>query len=329
MEWIQQHKQAFLWVAFAVMVLGALLIDLGLFQRKAHVVKAREALAWTCVWIVLALLFALGIHLLRGREDAMEFLAGYLIEKALSVDNLFVFVVVFSYFAVPPEYESRILMWGIVGAIVMRAAFIAGGAALVQRFDWMLYVFGAILLITGFKLLVKKDEAIEPEKNPIVRLFRKLFPVHDQLDGQKFFTRVGGRLMATPLLVVLIVVESTDLIFALDSIPAIFAVTQKGFIIFTSNIFAILGLRALYFLLARMMHLFRFLKFGLVLILWFVGAKLIGHHWVKLPVWLSLVVIGGILALSIVLSLLVREKPKYGDGEAPEGPSEKPPSAPA
>jgi tellurite resistance protein TerC len=335
-EWISQHKQAFLWIGFSILVLGALVVDLGLFHRKAHVVKAREALAWSVVWIVLALVFNAGVWWFLGRGKAEEFLAGYILEKSLSVDNLFVFVVIFSYFAVPAQYESRILMWGIIGAFIMRAIFIFVGAALLKQFGWLMVGFGLFLLFTGFKLLVKKDEQIEPDKNPVVRLFKRFFPVGDKLDGQRFFTTVDGRRVATPLFIVLLVVESSDVIFAVDSIPAIFAVTKDPFIVFTSNVFAILGLRSLYFLLARMMNLFRFLKFGLVLILWFVGVKMIivyahERHWIgwHIPTVVSLAVIGGILGLSVALSLLLAEKPKYADGEAPEGPSEKPPSTPS
>ncbi len=317
--------QAILWTVFSVMVVAALAIDLGVFQRKAHVVKAREALIWTCVWISLAMVFDAIVWHYKGPDAASKFLAGFLIEKSLSVDNLFVFIMIFSYFSVPQEYEARILLWGILGALIMRAIFIVGGSALMNAFHWMPYVFGVILVYTGFKLLVKKDEDIHPDRNPVLRLFKRYFPVTTQLDGQRFFSRVpavstpggggeGGasvalaatRLVATPLFVVLIVVETTDVIFAVDSIPAIFAITTDPFIVYTSNVFAILGLRALYFLLARMMNVFRFLKYGLVIILWFVGVKMIleplGIH---VSIGLSLSVIGGVLLGSVVLSIAI------------------------
>ncbi len=325
--------QAILWTVFSVMVVASLAIDLGFFQRKAHVVKAKEALIWTCVWISLALIFDAIIWHYKGKAAASEFLAGFLIEKSLSVDNLFVFIMIFSYFSVPQQYEARILMWGIVGALVMRAVFIVGGSALMENFKWMPYIFGAILVYTGFKLLVKKDEDIHPDRNPVLRLFKRYFAVSTQLDGQRFFTRIDGRLLATPLFVVLIVVETTDVIFAVDSIPAIFAITTDPFIVYTSNVFAILGLRALYFLLARMMNVFRFLKYGLVIILWFVGVKMI----VEVPplkfhvsIGWSLGVIGAVLFGSVVLSLVIppahmhvpgpQDPLKEGDPPKPEDP---------
>lgn len=320
------EDQTILWTLFSVMVIGALAIDLGMFQRTAHVVKAREAAIWTCVWIGLAFVFNAFVWKYKGPEAASQFLAGFLIEKSLSVDNLFVFLMIFSYFSIPQQYEARILLWGIVGALIMRALFIVVGSALMEAFAWMPFVFGVILLYTGFKLLWKKDEDIQPDRNPVLRLFKRLFPVTTQLDGQRFFSRVpistggggegGGsvagtatRLVATPLFIVLIVVETTDVIFAVDSIPAIFAITTDPFIVYTSNVFAILGLRALYFLLARMMNVFRFLKYGLVIILWFVGAKmLVGAHPIQfhVPIGISLGVIGAVLLGSVALSLLIR-----------------------
>jgi len=313
------NAQQALWIGFGVLVLGALAVDLGVFQRKAHVVRTREALAWTIVWIALALVFNAGVYFVKGAQAATEFLAGYLIEKSLSVDNIFVFIVIFSYFGVPPQYESRILMWGILGAFVMRAVFIVSGAALLNAFGWMTYVFGAILMLTGLKLLLKKEGVVDPERNPVVRLFKAWFGASERLDGQKFFTRVDGRLAATPLFIVLLVVETTDVVFAVDSIPAIFAITSDPFIVYTSNVFAILGLRALYFLLARVMGLFRFLKYGLILILWFVGVKMLLAHTYKIPIGWSLGAIGGILAASIAASLLFREPHRH---EAP-GPDER------
>jgi tellurite resistance protein TerC len=296
-----------LWTAFGILVVGALAIDLGVFHRKAHVVRSREALAWSLVWVALALLFNAGILWMKGPRAAGEFLAGYLIEKSLSVDNLFVFLVIFSAFAVPKEYEARILVWGVVGAIVLRAIFIVAGAALLERFHWTLYLFGAFLILTGVKMLVRREES-DPSKNPVIRLFRRVFRVSEAPDGQRFFTRVGGRLAATPLFVVLLTVETTDVVFAVDSIPAIFAVTTDPFIVFTSNVFAILGLRSLYFLLADAARLFRFLKYGLVLILWFVGIKMLLADAVKIPVGASLATIGAILAGSMGLSLAAKAR---------------------
>ncbi len=298
-----------LWGGFGILVLGALAVDLGFFQRKAHVIHAREALAWTIVWILLAFVFNGGIYFLKGPRPALEFLAGYLIEKSLSVDNLFVFLVVFSYFGVPEEHQPRILIWGILGAVIMRGIFVASGAALLNAFAWMTYVFGGVLILTGLKLLLKREGVIHPERNPVVKLFKRFLGTSDQLDGQKFFTRIGGRLVATPLFIVVLVVETTDVVFAVDSIPAIFAVTSDPFIVYTSNIFAILGLRALYFLLARMMGLFRFLKYGLVIVLWFVGAKMLLAHHYKVPIGWSLGIIGAILAASVVASILIKAPP--------------------
>jgi tellurite resistance protein TerC len=239
----------------------------------------------------------------RGPQAATEFLAGYVIEKSLSVDNIFVFVLIFSYFAVPPQYESRILMWGILGALVMRGAFVVAGAALLAAFHWMTYVFGALLIATGLKLVLKSDAA-DVGGNPVVRLARRFLRCTDRLDGQRFFACVDGKVAATPLFLVLVVVETTDLIFAVDSIPAIFAITRDPFVVYTSNVFAVLGLRSLYFLVAHLVTAFRFLKYGLVLILWFVGAKLLLTGVVKIPIGVSLAVIGGILAASIAVSLL-------------------------
>jgi tellurite resistance protein TerC len=312
--------QLLLWIGFAVLVVAALAIDLGFFQRKAHVVRPKEAILWSIIWVVLALVFNVVVYSFRGKEAALQFLTGYLVEKSLSVDNLFVFLMIFSYFGVPREYESRILMWGVLGAVVTRAIFIVAGTELMKRFAWTTYVFGGILILTGLKLLLKKEGVIQPEKNPVVRLFRRLFPVTPQLDGQKFFTRVDGRLMATPLFITLIVVETTDVVFAVDSVPAIFAVVTPPdtFLIYTSNVFAILGLRQLYFLLAHLMGAFRFLKFGLVFILVFVGVKmLLAHSPYKVPTPLSLAVIGGTLFLSVAASLLFPAREKAHAPHAP------------
>lgn len=292
-----------LWISFNVFVLGMLAIDLGIFHRKAHAVSMKEAATWSAVWIALALIFNAGIYYAWGKDKALEFLTGYVIEKALSVDNLFVFLMIFQYFATPAIYQHRVLFWGIVGALVLRAIFIAAGAALLAAFHWMIYVFGAFLIITGIKMLLQGDEKIEPDKNPVVRLFQRFIPIVKEYDGQKFFVRKNGKTYATLLMLVLVVVETTDVIFAVDSIPAIFAITLDPFIVYTSNVFAILGLRALYFLLAGVMDMFIYLKIGLSLVLCFVGAKMMIVDIYKIPIGVSLGVVGGILALSVIVSL--------------------------
>ena len=294
-----------LWTAFNGFVLLMLALDLGVFHRKSHVVKVKEAIVWTIVWIALAFVFAGGICLWRGTDLGMQFVAGYLIEKSLSVDNLFVFLVLFSYFKVPPAYQHKVLFWGILGALLMRAALIAVGAALISRFHWTMYVFGGFLLLTGFKLLFQKGDGVHPENNPVVRLFRKVWPVTDEYaDGRFFVKKEDGRRWATPLFLVLLTVEFTDLIFALDSIPAIFAVTPDPFIVYTSNVFAILGLRSLYFALAGVMDLFCHLKIGLAAILGFVGVKMLIADVYPIPIGVSLSVVGAILLLSILVSLI-------------------------
>ena len=297
-------SQLLLWVVFNVFVLGILALDLLVLHRKAHAVSLREALAWSCVWVSLALIFGLGIYFFRGGEKALEFLTGYVIEWSLSVDNLFVFLVIFSYFAVPSSYQHRVLFWGILGALVLRAAFIATGTALLSNFHWMIYVFGGFLIFTGIKLLFVGDEKIEPEKNPAVRLVRRFINVTTDYQGQRFFIRQDGKLWATPLFLVLVVVETTDVIFAVDSIPAIFAITLDPFIVYTSNVFAILGLRALFFLLAGVMEMFRYLRVGLAFVLCFVGAKMLIAEFYKIPIGISLGVVGGILLISILASVL-------------------------
>ena len=297
-----------LWVVFNVFVLGMLALDLLVFHRKAHAVSLHEALFWSVVWIALGLLFNLGIYSLWGPEKALEFLAGYLIEKSLSVDNIFVFIMIFSYFGIPAIYQHRILFWGILGALIMRAFFIASGAALLSAFHWIIYVFGGFLIITGIKMFRAGEEKIEPEKNPAVRLLRRWMPITVEFHGQSFFVRIDQRLWATPLFVVLLVIETTDVIFAVDSIPAIFAITLDPFIVYTSNIFAILGLRALYFLLAGIMDMFRYLKLGLSFVLCFVGLKMMLVDFYKIPIGVSLGVVAGILAVSILASIVVPRK---------------------
>src|SRR5688500_193365 len=285
-----------------------LAIDLGIFHRNAHEVSLKEAGAWSAVWMALALIFNYGIHHFLGRQAGLEFLTGYLIEKALSVDNIFVFVLIFAYFSVPAQYQHRVLFWGIIGALVMRGAMIAAGAALIAEFHWIIYVFGAFLVFTGIRMATQTEHAIDAARNPVVRLVRKFIPVTTEYHGQHFFIRkeVGGRLrhVATPLFVVLMLVETTDLIFAVDSIPAIFAITQDPFIVYTSNVFAILGLRALYFLLAGVIHKFHYLKLGLSAVLVFVGAKMLLTDVYKVPVGMSLGVIALVLSTAVVASLL-------------------------
>jgi tellurite resistance protein TerC len=300
--------QLWLWVGFNLFVLAMLALDLGVFHKDAHVVSLREAGAWSAVWVTLALAFNYGIYHFLGPRAGLEFLTGYLIEKALSVDNIFVFVLVFSYFRVPPKYQHRVLFWGILGALLLRGAMIAAGAALIQEFHWIIYVFGAFLVFTGIRMATQTEHTIEPEANPVIRLVRRFMPVTNVYHGQKFFVRqeVGGRLrrVATPLFVVLVLVETTDLIFAVDSIPAIFAITTDTFLVYTSNIFAILGLRALYFLLAGVIHKFHFLKLGLSVVLVFVGGKMLLTDIYKVPVGLSLGVIALVLSTAVVASLL-------------------------
>ena len=301
-------SQLFLWVIFNIFVLGILALDLLVLHRKAHAVSLREALAWSCAWVSLALLFGLGIYYFRGGEKALEFLTGYVIEWSLSVDNLFVFLVIFSYFAVPAIHQHRVLFWGILGALVLRAGFIATGTALLANFHWMIYVFGGFLVFTGIKLLCTGQEQIEPEKNPAVRLVRRFINITPEYQGQRFFVRKDAKLWATPLFLVLVVVETTDVIFAVDSIPAIFAITLDPFIVYTSNVFAILGLRALFFLLAGVMEMFRYLRVGLSFVLCFVGTKMLIADFYKIPIGISLGVVGGILLLSILASMLKQNK---------------------
>lgn len=303
-----ESERLFIWIAFNVFVLGMLALDLGVFHRKAHTVSIKEASIWSVVWVCLAMIFNVGIYFAWGSEKALEFLTGYVIEKSLSVDNLFVFLMIFQYFSTPSQYQHRVLFWGILGALILRAIFIAAGAALLANFHWMIYVFGAFLVVTGFKMLFQGDEKIAPEKNPVVRLFEKWVPISKEYDGQKFFVRRQGKIHATLLMLVLIVVETTDVIFAVDSIPAIFAITDDPFIVYTSNVFAILGLRALYFMLAGVMELFVYLKVGLSFVLCFVGAKMMLVDIYKIPVGVSLSVIGGVLLLSILASWVIKPR---------------------
>lgn len=325
------------WVGFNLFVLAMLALDLGVFHRDAHEVSIREAAIWSFVWIGMAMAFNTVLFFFwpqispnssyTASEASLAFLTGYLIEKALSVDNIFVFVLIFSYFAVPAKYQHRVLFWGIIGALLMRGAMIAAGAALIKEFHWIIWIFGVFLIFTGIKMATAKDEKLEPEKNPIIKLFRRLIPVSDQYDGQKFLTRRNGVLMATPLLLVLIMVETTDLIFAVDSIPAIFAVTQDPFIVYTSNVFAILGLRALYFVLAGVVHKFHYLKLGLSIVLAFVGMKMLlpdvsnfltGISY-KIPTAVSLGIVAGIIGAAVAASLIRAQRLERQGGEGGHG----------
>ena len=292
-----------LWAGFIAFVLAMLALDLGVFHRKSHAVSLKEAAVWSGVWISLAAVFNGLIYWMFGPTLGLEFTTGYLIEKALSVDNIFVILVLFTYFRVPSEYQHRVLFWGILGALVMRAIFVFAGAALLSKFHWMIYVFGALLVVTGFKMLRSGDEQVDPDKNPLIRLVRRVLPLTPEFHGEKFFVRDGVKWVGTPLFLCLVAVEFTDLIFAVDSIPAIFAVTRDPFIVFTSNIFAILGLRSLFFLLAGVMDRFVYLKIGLAMVLLFVGTKMVIMDWYKIPVALSLGIVGLILMTSIVASL--------------------------
>lgn len=294
---------SYLWAGFIILVIIMLVIDLGVFHRQAHEVKIKEALTWSAVWIALALIFNYVIYFYMGKEKALEFLAGYLIEKSLSVDNLFVFIMLFGFFNVNPKYQHKVLFWGIIGALVMRAIFIFAGVALLEKFHWLIYIFGGFLIYSGIAMLKPHKSDIEPDKNPLVRLFTKFFPVTQTMHGGKFFVRINKRLFATPLFIVLIIVEFTDLIFAVDSIPAILAVSKDTFIIFTSNVFAILGLRALYFALAGITQYFYYLKYGLAAILSFVGIKMIISGYFKIPITTSLMVIFALLLISILASV--------------------------
>lgn len=302
-----------LWIGFTVFVLAMLAIDLGIFHRKARDVNFREAIGWTAVWVGLAAIFNFGIWYYFGHQKALEFLTGYLIEEALSVDNVFVFLIIFSYFKVPKQYQHKVLFWGVVGAQVMRAIFIFAGAAMIQRFHWVIYIFGALLVFTGLKLMFQKEGDIHPERNIFYRLARKVFPTVPEYRGQNFFTRENGKLFATPLFLVLITVEATDLLFAVDSIPAIFAVTTDPFIVYTSNVFAILGLRSLFFVISGVMDKFHYLKIGLSLVLIFVGVKMLIVNFYKIPILVSLGAVAALLGGSIVASMIRASKLKPHD----------------
>jgi tellurite resistance protein TerC len=292
------------WVGFIGFVLAMLALDLGVFHRKTHSISLKEALIWSGVWIALALTFNAGLYFLRGPDTALQFFTGYLIEKSLSVDNIFVFVLLFTYFGVPAAYQHRVLFWGILGALVMRGILIAVGAVLLEEFHWVIYLFGAFLIFTGIRMGRQKETEVHPDTNPLLKLVRRVVPVTPDYVQARFIVRRAGRLMVTPLLLVLLVVESTDLVFAVDSIPAVFAVTQDPFIVFTSNVFAILGLRALYFVFANIIDKFYYLRIALAVILTFVGVKMVLEDVYPIPTFLSLVVIALVLAIAIVASLV-------------------------
>jgi tellurite resistance protein TerC len=303
------------WVGFVAFVLAMLALDLGVFNKRPHVVRPKEAATWTAVWVGLALLFAGGLAYFASPQTALTFLTGYLIEESLSIDNIFVIVLIFQYFAVPPQYQHRVLFWGILGALIMRGLFIGLGAALLARFEWIIYIFGALLVITGVRMAVKQDEEFDAEQNPVVKAVRRFLPLTDGYRGKHFFSTENGKRYATPLLLVLLLVEATDLIFAIDSIPAIFGITRDPFLVFTSNIFAVMGLRSLFFLLAHVVTKFHLLKYGLAVILTFVGVKMIIESWVHIPILLSLAVVLGVLAISIIASLIWPKAHQESEGK--------------
>ncbi len=311
--------QIVLWIVFGVTVVVMLALDLGVFHRRSHEVKLKEALIWSAVWIGIALLFNFGVYLERGPHTALEFLTAYLIEKSLSIDNLFVFLLIFSYFRVPRQYEHKVLFWGIIGALVMRAIFIVLGITLIRTFHWITYFFGAILIVAGIRMAFGKGKEIRPERNLVLRVFRKFVPVTQTFVGGKFFSRETGRAIATPLFITVLVVESTDVVFAVDSIPAVLAITLDPFVVYTSNVFAILGLRALYFALAAIMKLFQHLHYGLSVVLVFIGVKMLIADLYKIPTSISLGVVAAILTVSIITSLLQPKNKVLSP--APEDPS--------
>jgi tellurite resistance protein TerC len=292
-----------LWIGFTIFVLAMLTLDLGVFHRKSHVVSFKEAAGWSVVWIAVSLAFGGGVWWLFGQDMGMQYLTGYIIEKALSVDNIFVMLVIMNFFVVPREYQHKVLFWGILGALVMRAGFIFAGAALIQKFHWVMYLFGLVLVWTGVKLFRNDDEAPDPSKNKILKLFKRYFPTTSEYHGDRFFIVEAGKRLATPLMIVLVTVEATDLVFAVDSIPAIFAVSRDPFIVYTSNIFAILGLRSLFFLLSGVLGKFHYLKYGLALVLLFVGGKMLVSGFFHMPTWISLVVVTALIGGSVLVSL--------------------------
>ncbi len=314
-----------LWIGFAAVVVVLLAVDLLVFNRQAHRVGIGEALIWSAVWVGVSLAFNGAVWWLLGAGAALDFLTAYLIEKSLSVDNLFVFLVIFGYFGVAPRFQHRVLFWGVFGAIVLRAVMIFAGVALLDRFHWLIYVFGGFLIFSGLKLAFSRQGAVDPGRNLAVRAARRLFPISEGFAGQRFFVRIDGKLLGTPLLLVLITVEFSDVLFALDSIPAVFGITRDAFIVLTSNIFAILGLRALYFLLAGIIDRFQFLPLGLAVVLTFIGVKMVIEPWVHIPTSVSLAVVGGVLLAAIVASVLIKGT---RSGAADRPPPPRPPAGP-
>jgi tellurite resistance protein TerC len=305
------------WILFNLFVVAMLVLDLGVFHRRVHPVKFREALGWSATWITLAAAFAAILYFWHGRTPAVEFVTGYVIELSLSVDNLFVFLLIFRYFRVAPDHQHKVLFWGILGALIMRAVFIVLGVGLIRRFDWIIYLFGALLVYSGIRLFRQQEAEIHPEKNPVLRLVRLTIPLTNDYEGSRFFVRRPG-LHATPLLVVLLVVETTDVLFAVDSIPAILAITVNAFIVYTSNVFAIMGLRSMYFALAGMMELFHYLHYGLSLVLIFVGGKMLLSHYYRIPTELALTIVAAILVTSVLVSVARPRKP-LTDSQSPGG----------
>jgi TerC family integral membrane protein len=314
-------NSTWLWIGFSLFILVMLSLDLGLFNRKAHQIKYREAMIWTIVWVSLAMVFATLVFFYQGTDLGLKFLTGYVIELSLSVDNLFIFLLIFSYFKVPAKFQHRVLFWGVLGALVMRLTMIFIGATLINRFHWIIYIFGAFLIYTGIKMFRQEDADLQPEDNPVVQLVTRHIPISRHYEEDKFFTRINGKLSGTLLFLVLIIVEVTDLVFAVDSIPAIFAITTNTFIVYTSNVFAILGLRSMYFLLAGVVEKFHYLRTGLAIVLTFIGVKMLAEavHF-SIPIWISLIFVAAVLASSIVASLIWPPRPEEQfEVDLPEG----------
>ena len=301
-------ETALMWVGFVVFIILMLLLDLVVLNRKTHEIKMKEALLFSLFWISLAIIFNIGVWKYLGQQKALEFLAAYLIEESLSIDNLFVFIMIFAYFQVNPRYQHKILFWGIIGAMVLRAIFIVAGVALINKFHWVIYIFGGFLIFTGIRMALDKGTQIEPDKNPVIRLVKRILPVTTDHRFGHFFVRIDGRLFATTLFITLMMIEFTDLVFAVDSIPAVLAISKDPFIVYTSNVFAILGLRSLYFALSSIINYFRYLKYGLSAILFFVGVKMCISGFYKMPIGISLGLLVGILALSVLLSVWIPKK---------------------
>jgi tellurite resistance protein TerC len=301
-------EEIILWGSFSLFVMGMLALDLGVFHRKSHTVSVKEALTWTAVWIALAMLFNLFVYHYFDKEKALEFFTAYVVEKSLSIDNIFVIIMIFSYFRVPDAYQHKVLFWGIFGALVMRVIFIFAGIELIHKFHWLIYVFGGFLVFTGARMLFGEDKPLDPEQNPMVKFVRRMFPVTESFEGDKFFVKRDHRIWATPLFIVVMLIEGTDLIFAVDSIPAIISISDDTFIVYTSNVFAILGLRSLYFALAGIEKYFTYLKYGLATILVFVGVKMVIVDFYKIPIEISLIIIGFLLAISMIVSVVLKKK---------------------